>query len=160
MSVKDDVLKQTAQEFSTFKAAYAGLSEAQLTQPMLGTWSIREILCHLAGWHREIVPVLERIARGEKPVREGVSYEDAQPWNEKFVRGYAGKSAAEMTAEVDASYQALIAAARSVPEERFAPGSAAARTMDGVGPRHWKEHGEQIRQWRASHSPAPGSHAG
>ena len=74
------------------------------------------------------------------------------------MRGYAGKSAAEMTAEVDASYQALIAAARSVPEERFASGGAAARTMDGVGPHHWTEHGEQIRQWRASHSPAPGSH--
>ena len=150
MSVKDEVLKQVADEFAAFKASYAGLSEEQLTRVMLGTWSIREILCHIAGWHREVVPVLERIARGEKPVAEGVSYDDPQPWNERFVRDYAGKSAADMIAEIDASYEALVAAARKVPEERFAPGSAAARTMDAVGPHHWKEHGEQIRQWRTS----------
>ena len=148
MSAKDDLLKQTAEEFKTFKAAYAGLTEPQLTGVMLGTWSIREILCHVAGWHREMVPVLERIARGEKPVPEGISYEDPQPWNEKFVRAYAGKPASEVVAEVDSSYEALMAAARKVPEERFAPGRSAARTMDGVGPHHYKEHGEQIRQWR------------
>jgi hypothetical protein len=147
MSVKDEVLKRVADEFAAFKASYAGLSEEQLTRIMLGTWSIREILCHVAGWHREVVPVLERIARGEKPVDEGVSYEDAQPWNEKVVRDYAGKSAADMIAESDASYEALVAMARKVPEEHFTPGRAAARTMDGVGPHHWKEHGEQIRQW-------------
>jgi hypothetical protein len=150
MSAKEDLLRETAQEFATFKAAYAGLSDAQLTQVMLGTWSIREILCHVAGWHGEMVPVLERIARGEKPVPEGVSYDDADPWNGKFVNAYAGKSAAEMIREVDASYEALIAAARKVPEERFAPGRSAARTLDGVGPHHWREHGEQIRQWRQS----------
>jgi hypothetical protein len=150
MSAKDDLLKQVAEEFAAFKASYARLSDAQLTEVMLGSWSVREILCHLAGWHREVVPVLERIARGEKPVPEGISYEDAEPWNAKFVKAYAGKSAAEMLREVDASYDALIAAARKVPQERFAPGSAAARTMDGVGPHHWRAHGEQIRQWRNS----------
>ena len=148
MSAKDDLLKQTAQEFATFKVAYHGLSDTQLTRIMLGTWSIREIFCHVAGWHREMVPVLERIAQGEKPVPEGVSYDQPDPWNDKFVAACAGKSVAEMAAEVDASYEALMAAARTVTEERFAPGRSAARTLDGVGPHHWKEHGEQIRQWR------------
>jgi hypothetical protein len=150
MPAKDDLLEQAAEEFAAFKATYAGLSDARLTQVMLGTWSIREILCHVAGWHREMVPVLERIARGEKPVPEGVSYEIADPWNEKFVKAYAGKSVAEIVREVDASCEALIEAARTVPEERFAPGRSAARTLDGVGPHHWREHGEQIRRWRQS----------
>ncbi len=152
MSAKDEQLKQVAEEFATFKASYAELSDAQLTQVMLGTWSVREVLCHVAGWHREMVPVLERIARGEKPVLEGVSYDDADPWNEKFVKAYAGKSVAEMLREVDASYDALIATAQTVPEKRFAPGRSAARTMDGVGPHHWREHGDQIREWRKSQS--------
>ena len=150
MSAKDDVLKQVVEEFAAFKASYAGLTDAQLTEVMLGTWSVREVLCHVAGWHREMVPVLERIAGGEKPVPEGVSYDDADPWNDRFVKAYAGKSAAEMLREIDASYDALIAAAQNVPEKRFAPGRAAARTMDGVGPHHWREHGDQIRQWRKS----------
>ena len=150
MSAKDDLLKQVAEEFAAFKAAYAGLTDAQLTQVMLGTWSTREILCHVAGWHREMVPVLERIARGEKPVPEGVSYDEPYPWNEKFVRAYAGKPVTEVMAEVEASHKALMAAARKVPEERFAPGRSAARTVDGVGPHHYREHAEQIRRWRKS----------
>ena len=151
MSIKDDLLRVTAEEFAHFRAAYAGLAADQLTRAMLGTWSIREILCHVAGWHREMVPVLERIARGEKPVPEGVSYDEPEPWNAKFVQAYAGKSVHDMMAEVEASYEALLAAARKVPEERFAPGRSAARTVDGVGPHHWREHGEQIREWRKSH---------
>jgi len=148
VSVKDDLLRATAGEFAHFRAAYAGLTGERLTRAILGSWSIREILCHVAGWHREMVPVLERIARGEKPVPEGVSYDEPDPWNEKFVRAYAGKSVHEVMAEVEASYEALLAAAQKVPEERFAPGRSAARTVDGVGPHHWREHGEQIRQWR------------
>jgi hypothetical protein len=150
VATKAALLKQTDVEFLAFKAAYSGLSDSQLTRVMLGSWSVREILCHVAGWHREMVPVLERIARGEKPVPDGVSYEIADPWNEKFVKAYAGKPVAEIVKEVDASYLALIEAARKVAEERFAPGRSAARILDGVGPHHYREHGEQIRQWRQS----------
>jgi hypothetical protein len=117
---------------------------------MLGAWSVREILCHVAGWHREMVPLLERISRGEKPVAEGTSYDDADAWNEKFVRSYSGRSAREMVAEVEASHSALLAAARKVQEERFAPGKSAYRTVDGVGPHHYREHADEIRRWRQS----------
>lgn len=155
MSAKDDLLGQAAEEFANFKAAYAGLTTAQLTQVMLGTWSIREILCHVAGWHREMVPVLERITRGEKPVPDGVSYDDPHPWNDRFVTARAGRSVEEVLSEVDASYEALMAAARKVPEERFTPGRAAARMVDGVGPHHHREHAEQIRQWRKARGLSP-----
>lgn len=150
MPAKNELLAQTDEEFRAFKATYAGLTEQQMTQPMLGSWSVREILCHVAGWHREMVPVMERIARGEKPTLEGVSYEDVEAWNEKFVRSYSGKSAREMIAEVEASHAALVAAAMKVPEERFAQGRSAHRTVDGVGPHHYREHGEEILQWRRS----------
>lgn len=148
MGAKDDLLKQTVEEFTTFKAAYAGLTEPQMTQAMLGTWSVREILGHVAGWHREMAPVLKRISRGEKPLPDGVSYDDVDGWNDRFVKANAGKSAAELLREVATSHEALVAAARLVPEERFAAGRAAARTLEEVGPNHYKEHGEQIRAWR------------
>jgi hypothetical protein len=150
MSVKDELLAQTEEGFTAFKAAYTGLTDQQMTEVMLGTWGIREILCHVAGWHREMIPVLERISRGEKPVPEGISYDDADAWNERFVRNYSGRSASEMIAEAEASHAALVAAARRVPEDRFAPGRSAYRTVDGVGPHHYQEHGEQIRRWRRS----------
>ena len=150
MSAKNDLLALTAEAFDAFKATYAGLTDQQLTRPMLGAWSVREILCHVAGWHREMIPVMERISRGEKPIPEGVSYDDYNAWNETFVRRYSGKSVGEMIAEVEDSHRALLAATMQVPEKRFAPGRSAYRTVDGVGAHHYQEHGEEIRQWRRS----------
>ncbi len=150
MGAKEELLKQAQEGFQAFKAAYAGLSEAQMRELMLGTWSIREVLCHVAGWHREMVPVFERISRGEKPLPEGISYDDVDGWNAKFVKAYAGKSVAEILREVEASHDALLAAAKQVPADRFAPGRSATRTLEAVGAHHYKEHGDQIRAWRAS----------
>jgi hypothetical protein len=150
MSAKEELLARADEEFNAFKTSYTGLTDQQLTQVMLGAWSVREILCHVAGWQREMVPVLERISRGEKPIPEGVSYDDYNAWNETFVRRYSGKSVREMVAEVEASHAALLAAAGKVPEERFAPGKSAYRTVEGVGPHHYREHAEEIRRWRRS----------
>ena len=56
-----------------------------MRRPWFGTWGIREILAHITGWHREMIPVLERIARGEKPLADGVSYADLDGWNARLV---------------------------------------------------------------------------
>ena len=81
MSEKTTLLSEAETEFTRFKRAIAGLDEAQMRQVWLGTWSARDIVAHISGWHRELVPALERIARGERPIPEGVSYEDVDAWN-------------------------------------------------------------------------------
>jgi hypothetical protein len=47
-----------------------------MRRPWCGTWGVREILAHITGWQRELTPVLERLARGERPIPDGVSYAD------------------------------------------------------------------------------------
>jgi len=148
MSLKEELLSRTEAEFKTLQEAIRGLDEAQLTRTMLGTWGVREILVHLAGWHREMTPVLERLARGEKPVPEGVSYDDADPWNARFVEAKRGVSVSAILTELEDSYRAFLAAARAVPEERYAPGKTAPRLVEANGPHHYREHGDQIRAWR------------
>ena len=74
-----------------------------LTEVWLGVWSIKEFVGHICGWHRELGPALERMARGERPIAEGVSYEDVDAW----------------------------------------------RIVDLNSAHHYKEHGDQIRGWRA-----------
>ena len=68
MSLKDELLRQADDDLGALKRALTGLSDDAMRQPCLGTWGIREILAHITGWQREMIPVLERIARGEKPV--------------------------------------------------------------------------------------------
>src|SRR5436309_99177 len=92
MSLRDDLLRQADDEFGALKRALVGLSDEAMRQPCCGDWAVREILAHLAGWQREMIPVLERVARGEKPVPDGVSYEDVDAWNARHVAATTGST--------------------------------------------------------------------
>src|SRR5262249_4743929 len=84
MGAKQELLQQAEQEYDGLKAAIKGLDEPQMSEVWLGTWGVREILAHAAGWHREMIPALERLGRGEPPYPEG-AYDDFDSWNARFV---------------------------------------------------------------------------
>ncbi len=86
---KADLLSAAESQYKALRAALEGLDERQLTEVWLGVWSIKEIVAHISGWHRELGPALERMARGERPMPEGVSYDDADAWNAKFAAARA-----------------------------------------------------------------------
>ncbi len=152
MSPKEDLLNRAAQEYKAFRQALDGLNEAQLTEAWLGTWSIKDIVAHMAGWHRELQPALERIARGERPIPEGVSYEDVDAWNEKFAAAMRDLEVAGVLLAFDKSHEAFLHAASSVPEQRFRPDKSAYKIVDLNTAHHYREHGDEIRAWRASRS--------
>lgn len=150
MSPKDDLLNRAAQEYKAFYQGLDGLNEADLTQVWLGQWSIKEIVSHMIGWHRELIPVLERIARGERPNPTGVSYEDVEGWNARFAGALRDRQVEDVLLEFDKSHEAFLRAAAGVPEERFQPGKTAYKLVDLNSAHHYREHGDQIRAWRAS----------
>lgn len=119
-----------------------------MTEVWLGTWSVKDLVAHLVGWHRELIPALERLARGERPVPEGVSYEDVDAWNAKFAAAARGTAVADTLLEFDRSHEAFLHAAAAVPAERFQPGKTAWRIVDLNSAHHYREHGDQIRSWR------------
>ena len=71
MSRKNDLLREAALQYRAFHEAMHGLNEEQLTEMWLGAWSIRDIIAHIAGWHREMTPALERLASGQRPISRG-----------------------------------------------------------------------------------------
>lgn len=150
MTTKDELLSAAAREFDALRAALAGLSEAQMQEVWLGVWSVKDILAHMAGWHREMIPALERLARGERPGLEGVSYDDVDAWNARFVAERREWTPTETQAEVERSHAAFLRAAQAVPAERYQPGKTAWRIVDLNSVHHYKEHGDQIRAWRAA----------
>src|SRR5687767_5580264 len=139
MSEKTTLLSEAETEFTRFKRAIAGLDEARMRQVWLGTWSAPDIVAHIAGWHREVRPALERIARSERPVREGVSYEDVDAWNGRFADAKKGASTADIRAELDASHAAFMRAAAAVPEQRYVPGKTAHKIVDLNSRHHYQE---------------------
>jgi len=148
VSLKDDLLRQADGDFGALKRALVGLSDDAMRQPWSGVWGVREILAHIAGWQREMIPVLERVARGEKPIPDGVSYEDLDGWNARHVAARRGLTVEGVRAELDASHRGFVNAARAVPEARFGPDKTATRIVDLNGPHHYREHAAQIRAWR------------
>lgn len=152
MSVKDDLLNEAARQFEALREALGGLSDEQLAAVWLGSWSVKDIAAHMSGWHREMGPALERLARGERPLLPGVSYEDVDAWNAKFTAARQGTSSADVLRELDESHQYFMHAAAAVPAERYQPDKSAYKIVDLNSAHHYKHHGDQIRTWRASFS--------
>jgi hypothetical protein len=145
---KQELLQQVEEGFQQLLAAVEDLSEEAATRIWYGSWSVRDIIAHIAGWHREMAAALERLARGERPTPEGVDYSDADAWNARFAQAPAGSPWQQVLAELKASKEALLAAAQQVPEERFQEGRAAFRILHNVAIDHYQEHIPAILEWR------------
>ena len=145
---KDDLLREMDAGFAALLDAVDGLSEEQMTRVWYGDWSVRDILAHVAGWHREEIAMLERMARGERPVPESTDYTDDDAWNARFVAKWRAASAGEVLAELKATKEAYVAAASRLPEERFEEGRTARRLVQQGCIEHYREHADEIRAWR------------
>jgi len=148
MEAKHDIIQATEQEYATLRAAVYGLSEAQMREVWLGTWGVREIVAHIAGWHREMTPALERVARGEPPYAQG-TYDDFDRWNARFVETRKDVPTDDLLREVDLSHREFLREVARLSDETLAAGQAARGLVDGVGANHYREHAAQIVEWRA-----------
>jgi hypothetical protein len=144
---KQDLIQTTEQEYARLRAAVDGLGEAQMSEAWLGTWGVREIMAHIAGWHREMLPALERLARHEAPYADG-TYDDFDAWNARFVAARTSATTGEILREADTSHRDLVKAVAGLPEAALAEGQTARGLVDGVGAAHYREHAAQIEQWR------------
>jgi hypothetical protein len=145
---KDALLREMEAGFADLLSTVDGLSEEQMTRVWYGDWSVRDILAHVAGWHREEIAMLERMARGERPVPESADYTDDDAWNARFVAKWRAASAGEVLAELKAIKEAYVAAAGRLPEERFEEGRTAQRLVRQGCTEHYREHADEIREWR------------
>ncbi|MBI2526866.1 MAG: ClbS/DfsB family four-helix bundle protein [Candidatus Rokubacteria bacterium] len=148
MPEKPKLIAEAEEEFAAFKRALAGLTEAQMREIWCGTWGVREIVAHISGWHRELCPALLRLGRGEKPIPEGVSYDDVDAWNARFTAGKSSWATEALLAELDASHADFLRAARGVPEDRLLPGRTAYKIVDLNSRHHYQAHRDDILGWR------------
>jgi hypothetical protein len=103
---------------------------------------------HISGWHREMGPALGRMRQGERPIPEGVSYDDVDAWNARFAAAGKAAATAEILRELDSSHAAFMQAAAGVPDERYVPGKTAHKIVDLNSRHHYREHRQQIEEWR------------
>lgn len=148
MDAKQDMIRSAEHEYAQLRTAVHGLDEARMSEVWLGTWGVRQIVAHIAGWHREMLPALERVARGQAPYTEG-AYDDFDRWNARFVDQRKDVATSELLHELDASHREFIEAVAQLSETDLVEGAAARGLVDGVGAGHYREHSAQITEWRA-----------
>ena len=148
MSNLDTLLTDLEHSFANLQEAIAGLTHEQLLMKWFGDWCVYDICSHIVGWHHEMDDALERIARGEKPTPEGVDYSDADAWNARFIDTWVQSSGQAVLAELVSSKDLFVAAAKTVPDEKFEEGRAAYRILTRTGTNHYAEHAPAIFEWR------------
>lgn len=147
MTPKEELLDNLEREYQALQDVLHGLSAEQIRRRELGDWSVKEIVAHLTGWHRQMIPVLERIARGQHPFPDGFPYQDPQPWNDRFAAASAGRTPEAVLEEFEESHRDFAAAAAAIPDLRLKPGRTAHRIVHLNGPDHYRHHAGQIAAW-------------
>jgi hypothetical protein len=148
MDDRQKLLAETETAYADLRRTLGGIPEVRMAERWLGTWGVREIAIHISGWHREMIPALERLGRGQAPYAAGVSYGDFDAWNARFVDAKRETRMGDVIADLDASHRDFLAAARALPAEQLGPGGRARELFEGTGLQHYQEHAGQIREWR------------
>ena len=147
MRDKDELLSRTSEAFGELRSAIAGLDEDRMRRVWLGSWGVRDILAHISGWHREMIPALGRVRQGEAPCPKG-TYDDFDAWNARFATAKRGAKTSEILDELEASHRDFVAAAVVLADEHLVSDAVARKIIDGAGPKHYREHAAQIAEWR------------
>ncbi|PCH88860.1 MAG: hypothetical protein COB86_07470 [Dehalococcoidia bacterium] len=105
MPSKAEISNQLHDVFAVFDETFAGITETQMLRLDFDEWSLMDIIPHVTGWNEGMCESLERVARGESPVRIGSGVEIFDAWNEKFVATKRPSSPSEVVNDMLVSFQ-------------------------------------------------------
>jgi hypothetical protein len=129
-------------------AALAGLSDAAMLERIDDDWTRKDVLAHLAAWERRVVDNLATLRAGSEP--DGSVETDEL--NDRFYRLDRDRPLAEVRAQEDEAYRAVLAAIeRASDVELFdgdhfgwTEGDPLADWFRGNTDEHYDEHLEQL----------------
>lgn len=147
MSEKSDAIAALEAVRRETLDAIDGVPEEKMAVAAFGTWSIKDVLCHLTSWEQLAVADLQRVSRGHVPQLATFRGEDVDDWNACLMRSRNLFPLPQVMFELEDSRRHLLAALNEMPDGLFASGQMVRMLSDGL------VHGEQghvadIRAWR------------
>jgi hypothetical protein len=146
-SAKTQLIRQLENAHHQLLAALKGMPVSKMTEPMLGEWSVKDILAHVSSWDELEVQDLRRLGRGHVPIQAAFREEEGDEWNDFLLKGRRLFSPEQVMAEFEANRQARREVLDGLPDALFASGSLMRRLCEGTV-KHDQEHAAQIRAWR------------
>jgi hypothetical protein len=154
------LLQRLDTAWAAFQDSYAGLSDDELVEPgVTGDWSVRDLIAHVTWWEEEALTHLPHILDGGRPPRYSVAYGGIDAFNAQMTERQSGRSLEEVLQQQADTHRRLVEYVESVPEEAFVRETRFRRRLRLDSYRHYPEHTEAIRSWRASRDGAPGRRA-
>ena len=148
---RDQLLKKIDTPWTALRAAYAGLSEAQLAQPgVTGDWSVIDILAHVMAWENEALLHLPHILEGKRPPKYSDLYGGIDAFNDLKVRESRALPPAEVLARVEETHRRLIDYLLTAPEAQLATETRFRRRIRLDTYSHYPIHTKAILEWRVS----------
>ena len=147
MSDKSDAIAVLEAARKETLAAVDGIPEEKMATPAFGTWSVKDVLCHLASWEQLAVADLQRIGRGHIPQLTTLRREEVDDWNVGLMRSRNLFPPPQAMFELEDSRRQFIDALKALPDGLFASGQMVRMLADGLVNGE-KGHAGEIREWR------------
>ncbi|MDP9365945.1 MAG: DinB family protein [Chloroflexota bacterium] len=137
-------LARLGQSWRGLTEALEGIPEERLAEPgAVGTWSVKDVMGHVAFWDEQALLAAERHLAGQPPVR----VPDWDGMNERQAAARADRSVAEQRAEMERAHELIVALLESRPPlDPAAVGLCGCLEEDTY--QHYDEHARNVRAWR------------
>ncbi len=146
---RQQLLQKLDNAWAEIKESYAGLSDAQLTEPgVVGDWSVKDILAHVTWWEQEALKHLPLIIKEGRPPRYSTQYGGIDAFNALMIEQKRDLSLADVLQQQDEIHRQLIAYIQSVPEEQFTRETRFRHRLRLDTYSHYPKHAKAIRDWR------------
>jgi hypothetical protein len=145
---KQQLLKRLEKAWTEIKESYAGLSDAQLTEPgVIGDWSVKDILAHVTTWEEEALKYLPLILTGGRLPRYSQSG-GIDAFNAQMTEQKRSLAPSEVLSQLDETHRRLIDYIQSVPEEYITRETRFQHRLRLDTYSHYPQHARAIQQWR------------
>jgi hypothetical protein len=147
------ILRRLDQAWAAFRQSYAGLSDAELSEPRaVGEWSVKDILAHVTTWEVEALRYLPLIAEGGRPPRY-TRYGGIDAFNAQTTERKRGLSLPDVLRELDDTHDRLVDLVQTAPAGLLEGSTRFRRRLrlDTYG--HYPQHAQAIRRWREPRRP-------
>jgi hypothetical protein len=146
---RQQLLQRLDKAWTALKESYAGLSDAQLTEPgVTDHWSVKEILAHVTWWEEEALKHLPFILKGGTPPRYSVKYGGIDAFNAQMTEQRQDLALSAVLRQLDETHRRLIDYIQSAPEDQFTRETRFRRRLRLDTYSHYPLHARAIREWR------------
>ena len=102
---KTELMLRIQHEWAALQRAIDGLSEAQMSIPDAGGWSIKDLIAHFGFWEARIVTLYGQLVRGEAPAADDLALDEL---NAQAYARHQSQTLDEVRREERAAYLQLL----------------------------------------------------